>query len=99
MQKEIRHKHEVETTKWKVLVVENLAKVVHVWSNVSKSRWGAHGCVESNPTIDGATILWEGMWYGDIVQCCTCTLSKARRIWGNIHGTRGGKLGWQARNF
>jgi galactose-1-phosphate uridylyltransferase len=28
MQKEVEHKHEVETTKWKVLVVENLAKVV-----------------------------------------------------------------------
>jgi hypothetical protein len=28
MQKEVGHKHEVETTKWKVLVLENLAKVV-----------------------------------------------------------------------
>jgi len=28
MQKEVGHKHKVETTKWKVLVVENLAKVV-----------------------------------------------------------------------
>jgi hypothetical protein len=28
MQKEVRHKHEVRTTKWKVLVVEHLAKVV-----------------------------------------------------------------------
>jgi len=28
MQKDIGHKHEVDTTNWKVLVVENLAKVV-----------------------------------------------------------------------
>ncbi len=28
MQKEIGHKHEMGTTKWKVLVVEHLAKVV-----------------------------------------------------------------------
>jgi hypothetical protein len=28
MQKEVGHKHEVETTKWKVLVVEHLVKVV-----------------------------------------------------------------------
>jgi hypothetical protein len=28
MHKEIGHKHEVRTTKWKVLVVEHLAKVV-----------------------------------------------------------------------
>jgi hypothetical protein len=28
MQKEVGHKHEVGTTKWKVLVVEHLAKVV-----------------------------------------------------------------------
>jgi len=28
MQKEVRHKHEVGTTKWEVIVVEHLAKVV-----------------------------------------------------------------------
>jgi galactose-1-phosphate uridylyltransferase len=28
MQKEVGHKNEVETTKWKVVVVENLTKVV-----------------------------------------------------------------------
>jgi hypothetical protein len=71
----------------------------HVWSNVSKSRWGAFYYVEWNPTIDDATILLEGAWYGDRIQCHTCALSKARGIWGNIDGRKGGKLGWHGKNL
>jgi hypothetical protein len=38
MQREVGHKYEVGITKWKMFIVEHLAKVVMYDSNVSKSR-------------------------------------------------------------
>lgn len=98
--KEVKDKHEMEIAKWRTFALEHLVKVV-MYDQMVQNPSEALSVVlnEAQLYINGSIVLPKVMRYGDDIQCCTCTHSKIRSIWGSRDRRKGGGLGWHTWNF